>query len=170
MWSSNLPSEFALESVWLSYAQEKLRLWPWLLLRCLQQRPSSASCVLPNVTIRNRPLHCCLPKFVGVSGRHCRKSLFSTDHFRVQFAFQLKFGVTLIMCGVTLSVISQSRSMPVIPKILWCTSPSHRYFCTKIIDGPNLTPFFIPFTKVMHLIERRKLLDSFAKYSKLREL
>ena len=38
------------------------------------------------------------------------------------------------------------------------------------IDGPNLTPFLIPFTKVMHLIERRKLLDSFAKYSKLREL
>ena len=53
---------------------------------------------------------------------------------------------------------------------VWCTSPSHCYFCTKDIDGPNLTPFLIPFTKVMHLIERRKLLDRFSKYSKLREL
>ena len=51
-----MPSEFALESLWLSYAhvQEKLRPWPWLPLCCLQQRPSSAG----SVTIRNRPLRC----------------------------------------------------------------------------------------------------------------
>ena len=54
------------------------------------------------------------------------------------------------------------------PGNLWCTSPSYHYFCTKNIDGPTLTPFLIPFTKVMHLIERKKLSDSFAKYSKLR--
>ena len=29
------------------------------------------------------------------------KSLFSTDHFQVQFGFQLKVSVTTIMCGVT---------------------------------------------------------------------
>ena len=54
--------------------------------------------------------------------------------------------------------------------MLWCMSPSHRYFCTKDIDGPDVTPFLIPFTKVMHLIERTKLSDGLAKYSKLREL
>jgi hypothetical protein len=41
---------------------------------------------------------------------------------------------------------------------------------TLDIDGPDLTPFLIPFTKVMHLIERTKLLNGLAKYSKLREL
>ena len=53
---------------------------------------------------------------------------------------------------------------------LWCTSPKHRYFCTKDIYGPDLTLFLIPFTEVIHLIERKKLLDGLAKYSKLREL
>jgi hypothetical protein len=41
---------------------------------------------------------------------------------------------------------------------------------TSDIDGPDLTPFLIPFTKKTHLIERQKLLNSLAKYSKLREL
>jgi hypothetical protein len=41
---------------------------------------------------------------------------------------------------------------------------------TSDIGGPDLTPFLIPFTKVMHLMERKKLLNSLAKYSKLREL
>ena len=49
---------------------------------------------------------------------------------------------------------------------LWCMSPSHRYFCTKNIDVPNLTPFLIPFTKVMHLIERRKTVRQFFKIFK----
>ena len=53
---------------------------------------------------------------------------------------------------------------------LWCTSPKHRYFCTKDIHSPDLTLFLIPFTEVIHLIERKKLLDGLAKYSKLREL
>ena len=54
--------------------------------------------------------------------------------------------------------------------VLWCMSPKHCYFCTKDIDSLDLTPFLIPFTKVMHLIERKKLLDGLAKYWKLREL
>jgi hypothetical protein len=41
---------------------------------------------------------------------------------------------------------------------------------TSDIGGPDLTPFLIPFTKVMHLIERKKLSNGLAKYSKLREL
>ena len=44
------------------------------------------------------------------------------------------------------------------------------HFCTKNIHGPDLTLFLIPFTEVIHLIERKKLLDGFAKYSKFREL
>jgi hypothetical protein len=54
--------------------------------------------------------------------------------------------------------------------MIWCTSPKHRYFCTKDIDGVDLTIFLIPFTEVMHLIKRKKLLDGLAKHSKLREL
>jgi hypothetical protein len=35
---------------------------------------------------------------------------------------------------------------------------------TSDIDGPGLTPFLIPFTTVMYLIERKKLLNGLAKY------
>ena len=39
---------------------------------------------------------------------------------------------------------------------IWCMSPSHRYFCTKNIDGPNLTPFLIPF-KIGSMHKRQSL-------------
>ena len=34
-------------------------------------------------------------------------------------------------------------------------SPKHCYFCTSN-NSPDLTPFFIPFTEVMHLVVRKK--------------
>jgi len=67
-------------------------------------------------------------------------------------------------------IISLIRKCPDPSNVVWCMSPKHHYFCTKVIDCPDLTPFLIPFTKVMHLIERKKLSEDLTRYTKLREL
>ena len=54
--------------------------------------------------------------------------------------------------------------------ILWCASPSHRYFCTKIMTPADVAQILIPFTKTLQMRLGERLQDQFSICQNMREI
>jgi hypothetical protein len=53
---------------------------------------------------------------------------------------------------------------------LWCASPSHRHFCTKIMTPADVVQILIPFTKTLQMRLRERPQDRFSICQNMREI
>ena len=80
--------------------------------------------------------------------------------------------IGLRCAGLTIQLLHAAEIPPVSSAlaVLWCTTLSHRLFCTKFITPVKFPKLVIGLAKMLLLIRERKLLDRFFITRKLTKL